>query len=199
MSYIQPKPRSLTPQLLPPAQLFAPPAPAQALSPAAADSRLSLSLPAGAALPALSLAPVAAPDQEADLKVREQAERSLALAGRIAHSAEAGARARDTVGNCYAAVAEAIEAHVPPFLWGMSAWMAADQLAASPSFRELSVSGADLPALPAGTVVVWEQGSSPHGHISIALGDGREASDHIAAQMTSHYGGGRPRAFTVQA
>jgi hypothetical protein len=31
--------------------------------------------------------------------------------------------------------------------------------------------------------VVWPQtGASPNGHISVALGNGEEASDHLAAQ-----------------
>ena len=53
-------------------------------------------------------------------------------------------------------------------------------------FREVSVSRDELSSLPAGAIVVWE--ASPgheHGHISIALGDGRESSDHITSQMTS--------------
>lgn len=45
---------------------------------------------------------------------------------------------------------------------------------------------ADLKKLPAGAIVVWgKNGAHPHGHISIALGDGREASDHIANQYTN--------------
>lgn len=132
------------------------------------------------------------------LQALEQAEKGGALAKKIAQQAEQIARQRDTVGQCYEAVAEAIETHISPFLWGMSAWMAADQLAASSAFREIPLTGADLPTLPAGTIVVWEKGSSPHGHISVALGDGREASDHIAEQMTSHYGGGKARAFVAK-
>lgn len=130
------------------------------------------------------------------LKALERAERSAALALQIAHKAESIASARNTVGSCYEAVAEAIESQIPPFLWGMSAWMAADQLAASPAFREISPPV--LTQLPAGAIVVWEKGSSPHGHISVALGDGREASDHLAEQMTSHYGGGKARVFLAQ-
>ncbi len=48
----------------------------------------------------------------------------------------------------------------------------------------------DLKNLPAGAIVVWgKNGAHPHGHISIALGDGREASDHIANQYTNSGGG----------
>ena len=98
-------------------------------------------------------------------------------------------------GWCYQYVAQAVHAYLPDFLYGGHAYLAADQLAASPYFREVAVSPAQLPALPAGAVVVWAKGSSPSGHISIADGRGREISDHVAVQMTSHYGGGAPRVF----
>ena len=116
-----------------------------------------------------------------------------ALGGRIADAAYAEASRRGTVGHCYNAAADAIESVVGAFLYGMHAYMAADQLAAHSRFAEVSVS--DLRSLPAGAVVVWSRGSSESGHISIALGDGREASDHITSQMTSHYGGGHARVF----
>ncbi len=52
-------------------------------------------------------------------------------------------------------------------------------------FREVSVSRDELSSLPAGAIVVWEPNAgNEHGHISIALGDGRESSDHITSQMT---------------
>lgn len=116
------------------------------------------------------------------------------LAKAIAASAKAIAHSRDTVGACYNAVAEAIEAHVPEFLYGNHAWMAAAQLAAHPHFREMPAP-ADMNQLPVGAVVVWAKGSSPSGHISVYLGQGQEASDHIAPQMQSHYGGGSARIF----
>lgn len=115
------------------------------------------------------------------------------VGGRIADEAYYQASRRGTVGYCYSAAADAIEAVVGTFLYGASAYMAADQLAAHPRFTE--VWGQHLPSLPAGAVVVWGRGSSPHGHISIALGNGQEASDHIAPQMTYHYGGAAARVF----
>ena len=100
---------------------------------------------------------------------------------------------RNTVGYCYNAVANAIERITGPFLYGSSAYMAADQLAWHPSFTEAYVN--DLRQLPEGAVVVWGRGTSAHGHISIALGNGWEASDHQAPQMTYHYGGAPARVF----
>ena len=115
------------------------------------------------------------------------------LGNQLADAAYRIAVSRNTVGYCYSAAADAIESVVGRFLWGASAYMAADQLAGHSRFFEVSVS--DLRELPAGAVVVWARGTSAHGHISIALGNGREASDHVDYQMTYHYGGGRARVF----
>lgn len=98
-------------------------------------------------------------------------------------------------GLCYSYVANAVDAQVGRFLWGMHAYMAADQLAEHPRFQEIKVPASQLPKLPAGAVVVWGKGSSKSGHISIADGNGREISDHRAPQMTHHYGGASHRVF----
>jgi hypothetical protein len=81
-------------------------------------------------------------------------------------------------------------------LTGGSAYQAADQLARSDRFREVSVSPDQLRSLPPGAVVVWGRTDrSPHGHISVALGNGQEASDHIQTQMTSLRGAQNYRVF----
>lgn len=97
--------------------------------------------------------------------------------------------------RCYEYVANAVDARIASFLSGAHAYMAADQLARSKHFKEIQVRPQDLPKLPAGAIVVWGKGSSRSGHISIADGKGNEISDFIGPQMTSHYGGGRPRVF----
>jgi hypothetical protein len=102
-------------------------------------------------------------------------------------------------GYCYHYVATAIHAQVPAFLSGGHAYMAADQLAASPYFQEVSLPASSLTTLPAGAVVVWDKGHSESGHISIADGRGNEISDHLSVQMTSHYGGGSYRVFVRSA
>lgn len=112
---------------------------------------------------------------------------------RIANAAYREAARRGTVGWCYNAVADAIESVTGPFLWGSHAYQAADQLSSSSHFYE--VWGKDLRYLPEGAVVVWGKGSSRSGHISVSLGNGQEASDHIASQMTYHYGGAPSRVF----
>jgi hypothetical protein len=109
------------------------------------------------------------------------------------------------VGKCYKFVANAIDSRVGRFLTGDYAYQAASQLAKSPHFKEVKVSGSDLKKLPAGAVVVWDRAPNradrnrgdgwTAGHISIADGKGNEISDHVAPQMTSHYAGGKARVF----
>ncbi len=115
------------------------------------------------------------------------------LGGRLAQAASI--RSTGGTGYCYQYVAQAIHSQLPAFLSGQHAYMAADQLASSQYFREVSVSSNNLSSLPAGAVVVWSKGSSESGHISIADGQGHEISDHITTQMTAHYGGGSARVF----
>lgn len=44
-----------------------------------------------------------------------------------------------------------------------------------------------LSSLPPGAIVVWNQKPGhPHGHISISLGNGQEASDHVQKQITGY-------------
>lgn len=112
---------------------------------------------------------------------------------RIADEAYYEASRRGTYGWCYNAVADAVERVTGAFLWGSHAYQAADQFASSPHFYE--VYSYNIRRLPAGAVVVWGQGSSRSGHISVALGNGQEASDHITNQMTYHYGGAPARIF----
>ena len=112
---------------------------------------------------------------------------------RIADEAYWEASRRGTTGWCYNAVADAVERVTGRFLWGAHAYQAADQFASSNHFYE--VWGRNLSTLPAGAVVVWGQGTSRSGHISVSLGNGQEASDHITSQMTYHYGGAPARVF----
>jgi hypothetical protein len=111
----------------------------------------------------------------------------------IADEAYREASIRGTVGWCYNAVADAVERVTGPFLWGSHAYQSADQFATSSHFFE--VWNVSLLNLPAGAIVVWGKGSSVSGHVSVSLGNGQEASDHISTQMTYHYGGGKPRVF----
>ena len=92
-------------------------------------------------------------------------------------------------GGAYALIMGAIAPQGGGELWGGSAYMAADQLAQNENFEEVTgLTEEDLVNLPAGCVVVWDQGNGhPHGHILVSLGDGREASD-VIRPMTQGYG-----------
>lgn len=77
---------------------------------------------------------------------------------------------------------------------GLSAYQGADQLARNPRFREVQIPASQLRSLPPGAIVVWNRRpGKPHGHISIALGNGREASDVIRNQITGY--GSQHRVF----
>lgn len=111
----------------------------------------------------------------------------------IADEAYYEASTRRTYGWCYNAVADAVERITGPFLWGQHAYQAADQFANNNNFYEIY--NYDLNNLPLGAIVVWGKGNSRSGHISISIGNNKEASDHIANQMTYHYGGAKARVF----
>ncbi len=103
----------------------------------------------------------------------------------LAQTARQVAQSRGTVGWCYNAVYEAVTSVYGDFLRGEAAYMAADQLALNPRFERVTVAPDDLPKLPAGMIVVWGQTElSPFGHISVTIGGGMEASDHIDYQRS---------------
>lgn len=114
----------------------------------------------------------------------------------LARSAVSVAHRMGCTGYCFRGVKAAVKEATGVQLTGGSAYMAAGQLANSGRFNEVSVSPSNLKDLPPGAVVVWgKTDKSPHGHISVALGDGREASDHVQTQMTSLRGHQNYRVF----
>ena len=83
-----------------------------------------------------------------------------------------------------------------------SAYQAAGILEKDENFREVTGIGIDdLKYLPAGAVVIWSKSSSgdspasKHGHASVSLGNGYEASDHICKQYRHVGSDGKPRVF----
>lgn len=101
--------------------------------------------------------------------------------------ARASAESRNTVGWCYAGVADALD-QIGVHLSGMSAYMAADQLAADGRFKEVGMSQLQ----PGDVLVHGASASHENGHIAVYLGDGQEASDHIQGLITGQgYGGTR--------
>jgi hypothetical protein len=116
----------------------------------------------------------------------------------LAESARDTAQSMNSTGWCYRGVAQAVARATGVQLTGGSAYMAADQLASNPKFIEISVSPELLKDLPPGAIVVWDRtDASPHGHISVSLGNGQEASDHIQQQMTSLRGAQNYRVFVL--
>lgn len=89
-------------------------------------------------------------------------------------------------GLCYRDVGRALS-KIGINVSGASAYMAAAQLEKNPKVKEMKVAQGDLPKLPAGAIVVWDKGNGhEHGHISIATGDGKEASDLMRNQITNY-------------
>ncbi len=108
----------------------------------------------------------------------------------LAEAAEAMASSMGTTGWCLKGVNNTLEEVYGFRLSYNSAYQAIPELQSRSDFTEVTdqyPSASDLTNLPAGAIVVWENSSNhQHGHISIALGDGREASDHIQNQTTSY-------------
>lgn len=118
-----------------------------------------------------------------DLKRRTPfGDRLAADARRIAESGVAGSGR-----NCKRGVRMALEKQGQT-LGGVSAYMAANQLARNDKFKEIKgLERGDLRNLPPGATVVWNKGPGhPHGHISIAMGNGREASDVMRNQIVNY-------------
>ncbi len=139
--------------------------------------------PGGQAKKAEPGAKVAGPAKVNDPQTRSGFGAKLAAdAKRIADSGVAGSGH-----NCKRGVRMAFEKNGMT-LTGVSAYMAADQLAKNKNFHEAQgLSRQDLRDLPPGATVVWNKGKGhPHGHISIAQGNGREASDVMRNQIVNY-------------
>lgn len=96
--------------------------------------------------------------------------------------------AEGTVGWCLRGVNDTLEEAYGFRLSYNSAYQALGEMQNKDGFEDVTSdynSPQDLANLPAGAMVIWDKGNGhEHGHISIALGDGTEASDHIQKQIT---------------
>jgi len=94
-----------------------------------------------------------------------------------------------TTGWCAKGVMDSLEAAGLGVQRVPSAYMAADVLAGDSRFREVNLSPEQIRNLPPGAVIVSPSNyggfGSPHGHITISLGNGQEASDHIQNLITA--------------
>lgn len=114
---------------------------------------------------------------------------------KLANIAAQNAAAKNTRGWCLREVQNSMAAAGHKVNRVGHAFQSAQDFAKDPGFKEVKPP-ADLRKLPAGAVVVWDR-SPAHvsGHISVALGDGREASDHIRPQFSQAEFGTRCRVF----
>ena len=103
---------------------------------------------------------------------------------KLAAQAEKTANQINTPGLCLKGVNDAMQAMGLPVHREAAAWMAVDDFQKNPKFKEVKVSKDQLKSLPAGAVVIWDKGAGlPYGHISVSLGDGREASSKVRNQL----------------
>ncbi len=112
---------------------------------------------------------------------------SNATAESIAQSAEHAAKSMNSSGLCYRGVKKGL-AKNGVHLTGGSAYMAAPQLARDERFIEVAPGN-----IRRGDVIVHNRsGGKEHGHIAVALGHGKEASDQVINLVSGRaYGGTR--------
>ena len=117
----------------------------------------------------------------------------LGLTGEeLAEIARTTGGAEGTTGWCLKGVNDSLEKAYGFRLSYNSAYQALGEMQNKEGFEDVTsqyTTDDDLRNLPAGAMVIWENGNGhQHGHISIALGNGQEASDHIQNQTTTRYG-----------
>ena len=114
--------------------------------------------------------------------------------------AKAANRTAGTIGHCLRGVNNSLYKVYRQTINAPSAYMAADILASNNGigkhFTEDAVPRNFLEVLPEGAIVVWDNNADgggknvskigrKHGHVSIALGNGLESSDHIQKQTVN--------------
>lgn len=109
---------------------------------------------------------------------------------RFAQIAKNMATSMGSTGLCLRGVNRSVQQAYGFALNQNSAYQAIPVMQGKSDFEEVTSqykSDNDLKNLPAGAIVIWENSSAhPHGHISVALGNGQEASDHVQNQITNY-------------
>ena len=110
---------------------------------------------------------------------------------RLAQLARVTGGANGTRGKCLKGVNDTLQRAYGFRLSYPSAYMAKQSLdRMTDRFQDVTNQyqpASRLSSLPPGAIVVWNQKPGhPHGHISISLGNGQEASDHIQKQITGY-------------
>jgi len=118
--------------------------------------------------------------------------------GKAAQMARQTAAAMNTVNRC----AEGFEISFKK-MTGIAitghAYQVKQQMDRNKLYRQVQVTDEEMKNLPPGYVVVHDRNLSytgpglggKYGHVSMSLGNGMEASDHIQKQMVNHYAGGK--------
>jgi peptidoglycan hydrolase-like protein with peptidoglycan-binding domain len=102
----------------------------------------------------------------------------------LARIAERTARRMNSVGMCALGVNDSLIAAGLAAERG-HAYQKAEQLTRDPDFNEVNVAREQLTSLPPGAVVVWGRSrAKPYGHVTVTLGNGMEASDHVQRMIT---------------
>ncbi|MFN8552912.1 MAG: hypothetical protein U0103_15685 [Candidatus Obscuribacterales bacterium] len=107
------------------------------------------------------------------------------LAATICRDAKLVAQRMDSHGLCLKGVATALDMAGTGNIHGGSAYMAAGRLARDNQFQEIPENSK---LKPGDIVVHGTTSSNPYGHILVYLGNGMEASDHIAPLTNMNYG-----------
>ena len=106
------------------------------------------------------------------------------LGERLARAAESNARIINTPGYALREVSKVLR----DFGFGLgnhhSCFQLVADLRATSLLQEVQIQKARLTQLPPGAIIVWDKGPGLiHGHVSVSLGDGREASSTVRTQL----------------
>ena len=103
---------------------------------------------------------------------------------RLARAAESNARIVNTPGYALREVSKVLREFDFALANHQGCFQLVGDLRQSRLLQEVQIQKAQLLQLPPGALVVWDKGPGLiHGHISVALGDGREASSTVRTQL----------------
>ncbi len=102
----------------------------------------------------------------------------------LARAAEQNARAVNTPGLALREVSKVLRQFQFRLGQYQSCYQVVGDLRQSPRLQEVQIQKCQLPLLPPGAIVVWDRAPElAHGHLSIALGEGWEASSTLNEQQ----------------